>query len=58
MDETMIQVMTKQQAEERGLFTKCPITGARIPFSTWRIELTDEQKKEHQKLLDEKALPF
>lgn len=53
-----MHVMTKSEAERHNLYTICPMTGARIPFTTWRIELTDEQKKEHQKLLDEKALPF
>lgn len=58
MDETMIQVMTKQQAEERGLFTKCPITGARIPFTTWRIELSEKDKQEQEKMVASGQIPF
>lgn len=54
----MIQIMPKQQAAKRGLFTKDPITGKQVPFTTWRIELTEQQKQEQQKQIDEGLLPF
>lgn len=53
-----MHVMTRESAEKHGLYTICPITGQKIPFSSFRIELSEDEKKEHQKLLDEKALPF
>lgn len=53
-----MQVMTKEQAAERGLFTKDPVTGKQVPFTTWRIELTEQQKQEQQKQIDEGLLPF
>lgn len=53
-----MHVMTKEQAAERGLFTKDPVTGKQVPFTTWRIELTDQQKQEQQKQIDEGLLPF
>ena len=54
----MIQIMSKQQAAERGLFTRDPVTGKQVPFTTWRVELTEQQKKEQQKQIDEGLLPF
>lgn len=53
-----MHVMKREDAEKHGLYTKDPITGQKIPFTTWRIELSEEERQEHQKLLDEKALPF
>lgn len=53
-----MQVMTKEQAAERGLFTKDPVTGKQVPFTTWRLELTEQQQKEQQKQIDEGVLPF
>lgn len=54
----MIQIMSKEQAAERGLFTRDPVTGKQVPFTTWRVELTEQQKKEQQKQIDEGVLPF
>lgn len=54
----MIQIMSKQQAAERGLFTKDPVTGKQVPFTTWRIELTEQQKQEQQKQIDAGKIPF
>lgn len=54
----MIQVMTRQAAQERGLFTICPLTGRQIPFTSFRIELTEEQRKEHQRMLDAGEIKF
>jgi len=53
-----MHIMTKQEAEKRGLFTKDPVTGKPIPFTTWRIELTEQQKQEQQKQIEEGMLPF
>ncbi len=53
-----MHVMTKEQAAERGLFTKDPVTGKQVPFTTWRIELTDQQKQEQQKQIDAGKIPF
>lgn len=53
-----MQIMTQAQAEKRGLFTKDPITGKPIPFTTWRIELTEQQKQEQQKQIDAGVIPF
>lgn len=53
-----MHVMTKEQAAERGLFTKDPVTGKQVPFTTWRIELTEQQKQEQQKQIDAGKIPF
>ncbi len=53
-----MHVMTKEQAAERGLFTKDPVTGKQVPFTTWRIELTKEQKEAEQKQVADGILPF
>lgn len=53
-----MQVMTKEQAAERGLFTKDPVTGKQVPFTTWRVELTKEQKEAEQKQVADGTLPF
>lgn len=54
----MIQVMTREQAAERGLFTTDPVTGKQVPFTSWRMDLTDEQKEEEKKQIDSGELPF
>lgn len=54
----MMQVMTKEKAAERGLFTKDPITGKQVPFTTWRIELTEKEKEEEAEQIAEGTLPF
>lgn len=54
----MIQVMTHEEAAKRGLFTVDPLTGKQIPFSSLRMELTDEQKEEHQRMLDAGEVEF
>lgn len=54
----MIQIMSKDEAAKRGLFTVDPLTGKQIPFSSWRMELTEEQKKEHQRMLDSGEIEF
>jgi len=54
----MIQVMTKEEAKERGLFTVDPITGKEVPFTAWQIELTPEQQAEHQRMLDAGEIQF
>ena len=54
----MIQIMSKEQAAERGLFTRDPVTGKQVPFTTWRVELTEQQKKEQEKQVAEGILPF
>lgn len=54
----MIQILTKEQAAKRGLFTKDPVTGKQVPFTTWRIELTEQQKQEQQKQIDAGKIPF
>ena len=54
----MIQILTKEQAAERGLFTKDPITGKQVPFTTWRIEVPKEQKEAEQKQIAAGILPF
>jgi len=54
----MIQVMTHEKAKERGLYTIDPITGKQVPFTTWRVELSEEEKEELQKQIDEGSLPF
>lgn len=53
-----MHVMTKAQAAERGLFTKDPITGKQVPFTTWRVELTEQQKREQEKQVANGTLPF
>lgn len=53
-----MHVMTKQQAAERGLFTADPITGRQVPFTTWRIELTEQQKQEQRKQVANGTIPF
>ena len=53
-----MHVMTKEQAEKRGLFTRDPVTGKKVPFTTWRVELTEQQKKEQEKQVAEGVLPF
>lgn len=53
-----MQVMTKEKAAERGLFTKDPITGKQVPFTTWRVELTKEQKEQQKKDIEAKRVPF
>lgn len=53
-----MHVMTKQQAAERGLFTTDPITGRQVPFTTWRIELTEQQKQEQRKQVANGTIPF
>ncbi len=54
----MMQVMTKEQAAARGLFTKDPITGKQVPFTTWRPELTPEQKAKYYDDLAKGIVPF
>lgn len=54
----MIQVMTHEEAVRRGLFTVDPLTGKQIPFGCWRMELTEEEKKEHQRMLDAGEIQF
>ena len=54
----MIQIMSKEQAAERGLFTRDPVTGKQVPFTTWRVDLTEQQKTEQEKQIDEGLLPF
>lgn len=53
-----MQVMTKEQAEARGLFTKDPITGKPVPFTTWRVELTKEQEDQQKKDIEAGRVPF
>lgn len=53
-----MHVMTRKQAAKHGLFTRDPVTGKQVPFTTWRIELTDQQKQEQQKRIDAGELPF
>lgn len=57
-DIRMIQVMTREQAAKRGLFTVDPLTGKQVPFGCWRMELTDEQREEHQRMLDAGEVEF
>lgn len=54
----MIQVMTHEQAAKRGLYTICPLTGRQIPFTSFRIELTEKRKEEEKKQIEEGLLPF
>lgn len=54
----MIQIMSKQQSAERGLYTRDPVTGKQVPFTTWRVELTEQQKQEQQKQVANGTLPF
>lgn len=54
----MTEEITKDQESEHVLFTKDPVTGKQVPFTTWRVELTEQQKQEHQKQIDEEILPF
>lgn len=54
----MIQIMSREEAEKRGLYTTHPVTGEKIPFGSWRMELTEEQKEEHQRMLDSGKVPF
>lgn len=53
-----MHVMTKTDAERHGLFTIDPVTGKQIPFSTIRFEMTEQEKKEHQRMLDEGIIQF
>lgn len=53
-----MQIMLREEAEKRNLFTKCPITGARIPFTTWRIELSEKEKQEQEKMVASGQIPF
>lgn len=53
-----MHVMTKEQAAERGLFTRDPVTGKQVPFTTWRPELTEQQKQEQEKQVANGTLPF
>lgn len=53
-----MHVMTKEQAAERGLFTRDPITGKQVPFTTWHIELTEQQKEAEKKQVADGILPF
>lgn len=53
-----MHVMTKTDAERHGLFTIDPVTGKPVPFSTWRIELTDEQRAEQEKMIASGQIPF
>jgi len=53
-----MQVMTKEEAAKRGLFTRDPVTGKPVPFSTQRIELTPEQKVKHYEDLAAGRIPF
>jgi len=54
----VIQILTKEQAKERGLYTTDPVTGKEVPFTAWRIELTPEQQAEHQRMLDAGEIQF
>ena len=54
----MIQVMTKEEAAKRGLYVIDRVTGKKVPFTTWRVELTDQQKQEQQKQIDAGKIPF
>jgi len=53
-----MHVMTKEQAAKRGLYVIDRVTGKRVPFTTWRIELTEQQKQEQQKQIDAGEIPF
>lgn len=53
-----MHVMTKSEAERHGLFTIDPITGKLVPFSTIRFELTEQEKAEHQRMLDSGEVSF
>lgn len=54
----MIQILTKEQAAERGLFTTDHVTGKQIPFTSWLLDLTEQQKQEQQKQIEDGILPF
>ena len=54
----MIQIMSKAEAEKRGLFTVDPLTGRQIPFTSFRIELTEERKEEEKREIEAGRLPF
>lgn len=44
--------------KERVLTTKDPITGKQVPFTTWRPELTPEQKAKCYDDLAKGVVPF
>lgn len=54
----MIQILTREQAAERGLFTTDPVTGEKVPFTSWRMELTEQQQQEHEKQVANGTIPF
>lgn len=53
-----VQIMSKDQAAKRGLYVIDRVTGKQVPFTTWRIELTEQQKQEQQKQIDAGKIPF
>lgn len=53
-----MHVMTKEQAEKRGLYVIDRVTGKKVPFTTWHVELTEQQKQEQQKQIDAGKIPF
>lgn len=53
-----VQIMSKDQAAKRGLYVIDRVTGKRVPFTTWRVELTKEQKEAEQKQVEAGILPF
>jgi len=54
----MMQVMSKEEAAKRGLFTRDPVTGKPVPFITQRIEMTPEQRAQHYEDLAAGKIPF
>jgi N-acetylglutamate synthase/N-acetylornithine aminotransferase len=54
----MMQVMSKEEAAKRGLFTRDPVTGKPVPFTTQRIEMTPEQRAQHYEDLAAGKIPF
>ena len=53
-----MHVMKIEDAKRHNLYTIDPVTGKQVPFTTWRIELTEQQKQEQQKQIDAGKIPF
>lgn len=53
-----MHVMKIEDAKRHNLYTIDPVTGKQVPFTTWRVELTKEQKEAEQKQVADGTLPF
>lgn len=53
-----MQIMLREEAEKRNLFTRDPVTGKPIPFSSFRIEPSEDERAEQEKMVASGQIPF